>query len=127
VSAAPTTLTVDAFGSTGITVTSTGFLPNETGIVVGLGNGGSGGPIGTVDADANGAISYTYVDPTPAAGDFRLTFFGSVTYDQIFDFTVVAALAATGAEVDVPLIAGAVLLLGGVALAIVGSKRRRTA
>lgn len=131
VSSAPTTLTVDAYGSTGITVTTTGFLPNETGIVVGLGNAGSGGPIGTVDADANGAISYTYVAPTPSAGDYRLTFFGSVSYQQQFDFAVTAAaapaLAATGADLELPLIAGGVLLLGGVALAVVGAKRRRTA
>lgn len=133
VSSAPTTLTVDAYGSTGITVTTTGFLPNETGIVVGLGNAGSGGQIGAVDADANGAISYTYVAPTPVAGDYRLTFFGSVSYPQQFDFAVTAAaapapaLAATGANVELPLIAGGVLLLGGVALAVVGAKRRRTA
>jgi hypothetical protein len=133
ISSAPTTLTVAQYGSTGITVTTSGFLPNETGIIVGLGNGGTGGPIGTVDADAQGVITYTYIEPSPEIGSYRLSFFGSVSADQFFDFSVTAtaaaaaALAATGTDSFAPVVVGGVLLLGGAALAIVAIKRRRTA
>ena len=125
---APTTLTSEAFGTTGITVTTSGFLPNETGIDVGLGSGATGGSVGTVSADAQGVATFTYVEPSPQAGSYRLSFFGSVPNPQQFDFTVTAAaLPQTGADAEVPLIAGGVLLLGGVALAIVAARRRRTA
>ena len=142
VSTAPTTLTATQYASTGITVTTSGFLPNETGIVVGLGNGGTGGPIGTVDADAQGVITYARIEPTPANGSYTLSFFGSVSDPQVFEFTVTgaagsgagtptataaaAALAATGTDSFAPLAAGGVLLLGGAALAIVAIRRRRT-
>ena len=72
--------------------------------------------------------TFTYVEPSPQAGSYRLSFFGSVPNPQQFDFTVTAAaLPQTGADAEVPLIAGGVLLLGGVALAIVAARCRRTA
>jgi hypothetical protein len=127
VSTAPTTITLADYGSTGLTVTTSGFLPNEAGIDVGIGSGGSGGSVGTVTADALGVATFTYIEPSPVAGGYRMTFTGSVPNPQIFDFAVTGALAVTGVDTTVPVIAGSVLLLGGAALAIVASKRRRTA
>lgn len=122
---APTTLTAAAFQSTGITVSTSGFLPNEAGIVVGLGTGGSGGPVGVVAADAQGRVSYTYVGlATEGVGAYTLSFFGSVPNSQVFSFDVTAALAATGVELGVPAAAAfAALALGAVFLI---ARRRRT-
>jgi len=134
VTGAPATIGQIDYGTAGkgYTVSTTGFVPFEgLQVYVGKANG-DGGQLTTLVADANGAVSYSWVGATTAEnlGDYSIAFVGdSSTAFQIFEFSLVAqaTLAATGADVEVPLIAGGVLLLGGVALAVVAAKRHRTA
>ena len=132
VTGAPATIGQVDYGTAGkgYTVSTTGFVPNEP-ITIYASSPGAGGPIATAIADANGTVSYSWVGATTAEqlGDYTLAIVGDdSTAFQLFEFAVVAqaTLAATGAEVEVPLIAGGVLLLGGVALAVISAKRRRT-
>ncbi|MBH0129697.1 hypothetical protein [Salinibacterium sp. NK8237] len=85
---AQTTITRSVFISSGITITSSGFLPDEAGIVVTLTSEGAPSVVGTVDADAAGQISFTYQHPdaTAAAGTYSLSFAGSVPNTQVFEF-----------------------------------------
>jgi len=131
---APTTLTQPAYAATGITITTTGFLPGEEVEVYQsfpTAAGPDGGNAPGVTADANGAITYTFrpaAGVTPLVGAYNLTFVGTAGA-QLFDYSITAAaaaLAATGTDSFAPLAAGGVLLLGGAALAIVAIKRRRT-
>ena len=133
VSSAPTTLTQTEYAATGITITTTGFVPGENVEVYQsfpTANGPDGGNAPGVTADANGAITYTFrpeAGVTPLVGDYNLTFVGEAGA-QFFDYAVTAsaALAATGTDSLAPLAAGGVLLLGGAALAIVAIRKRRT-
>ncbi len=129
VATAPTTITTTALASTGLTVTTTGFLPNEAniGVYISLPNG-TGGPIADLVADANGAISYTYIATSPAeAGAYQLVFVGSVPNAQFFAFAAVAALPNMGVDATTPIIAASALLLGGAALAVIATKRGKRA
>ena len=128
-SAGPATITPADLGTPGMgfTATTTGFVPNESGDVYIDGPDG-GGPVGSFVVDANGAVLFTFVafDGSSALGAYRLILVGDSGVAQVFDFTVVAAaLAATGVDAALPIVAGGVLLLGGAALAVVATKRRQ--
>jgi LPXTG-motif cell wall-anchored protein len=99
----------------GLTLTVTGYVPGET-VAFGIGNGGSGGSVGTAVADVNGAATLTYVAPSPMEiGDYTFGAFGEDSgVGQFAAFAVVAdTLAATGADPTPALTVGGVLLLGG--------------
>lgn len=125
VPSAPTSISLANLTGPGITVTTSGFVPNES-VDVYFSDPNSGGQIDTVVADANGELLFTYVGPASSPlGDYNLTFVGSVPNFQTFDFAVVAtALAATGLDLTVPVIGCAILLLGGAALALIAARRR---
>lgn len=103
VTTAPGTTSLEDATSTGVTVTTNGFVPGET-VSVGFANGGSGGPTGdTVVADATGTITFTYVLPgDTVAGTYTLSFFGAVPSPQFFTFDVTAPAAVVVPPVDTP-------------------------
>jgi hypothetical protein len=84
--------------------------------------------LGTFKADANGVLTAEFTLPAGApAGSHTLVYEGTVTYFQE-SFTVTAAgklLAATGADIAVPLTVGLGLVAAGVG-ALVVSRRRNT-
>jgi hypothetical protein len=132
--AGPATITPADLGTPGkgFTVSTTGFVPNES-LSIYLGSSSNGGQIDTAVADASGAVTYTYIAPDTASAldAYTLTLVGddSSTFQQ-FAFSVVAAapaLAVTGFDAAVPAVAGGVLLLGGAALALIAVKRRKNA
>ena len=129
VTGAPATITQAAFGSTGWNLTASGFLPNETvSVFASSPNGGGGLP--DVIADANGVATFSWVGTTTEElGAYEVTLVGldASQVDQRFSFSVVAALPNMGVETTLPIIAASALLLGGAALAIVASKRRKRA
>jgi hypothetical protein len=131
VSAAPTSVSQADFGTEGVTATTTGFVPGETVSTYLSTTESVSDPIDLV-ADADGAVSYTWVAPVMNMdlGPYVITFVGLTSgVEQLFDFDVIAgaALAATGFDsISVAAAAGG-LVLGGVALLAVAAKRRRTA
>ena len=131
-SSGPATITAADLGAAGkgFTATTTGFVPNESGDVY-LDGPDAGGPVGSFTADDNGAATFTFIAPdaNSALGDYTLVLVGGDSQVvQFFDFAVVApALAATGTDATLPIAAGGIMLLGGVALAIVAAKRRKRA
>jgi hypothetical protein len=132
VSTAPTSVTQTDFGTAGrgVTATTTGFVPGETVSTYLSTTQSVSDPIDLI-ADADGAVSYTWVAPVTNMdlGEYSILFVGAASgVEQLFSFEVIAdaALAATGSQVELPLIAGGTLLLGGVALAVVAAVRRRT-
>jgi hypothetical protein len=130
VSTAPTSIPVSEFTvSPGISVTTTGLLPNEV-VDVYYSSLNSGGQIATATANAQGSISFSYFDPTATVGSpYQLVFVGETASKnpQFFSFAVTAAaLAETGVTATAPLVIGAVLLLAGLAtVAFVVLRRRR--
>ena len=132
VTAAPTTVSQAAFGTTGATVTTTGFLGNESVAYRLTGPSGTGPQVVAGHADATGAFSFTLVAPTTtvAVGSYSLVLYGALSgAPQTFDFTVTAsatatdALASTGIEPVVPFAIAGITVLGG--LALIGTARRR--
>ncbi len=124
---APTTITPEAFDSTGFTVTTSGFLPNESGILLFVTGPSfpSSQLLASATADANGVATYTYFAPSSELGNYQFVFDGIVPNSQFFDFSVVASsLAATGSDAIPPLAVGSALLLLGLAF-VVGANRRR--
>lgn len=119
------------FGTTGYSVTTTGFVPGETVHVYLATTESLSDPIDVV-ADSNGSVSYTWTAPVTNmdVGPYEVTFtaeLGSRTA-QIFAFSVVAqALAATGTDIGGVVVAGGILLLGGAAVALVSTNRRQRA
>jgi hypothetical protein len=124
---APTSISLADYTTTGkgITIATNGFLPNES-IDVYYSTPNNGGQLTTIAANANGAVSFNYVETDPATivGAYQLTFVGSVPNPQFFDFTVVAALAATGLNLVPPIIIAAALLAIGAAFVIIARRRR---
>ncbi len=131
---APTTITLSDFENTGFTVTTSGFLPNESGIrlFVTAPTGPSSQLLASATADANGVANYTYFAPGTELGNYQFVLDGSVPNSQSFDFTVVTSsapaaapsLAATGSDVIFPVVTGFALLLLGLTLAIGASRRQ---
>ena len=133
VTAAPTTILTTDLAANGVTVTTSGFLPNET-VGYTLSDGASGAA-GT--ASSTGEVTFNYRSAAPA-GSYTLGLVGAASaVAQSFPFTVTApavldggpsapALAATGSEPLIPLVIGAVLLLGGTTFVVVAARRRRT-
>jgi hypothetical protein len=122
---APTTIAVGDFAAApGITVTTNGFLPGGAVDVVYDTPGGSS-TIATVNADAQGSITFSHFDPAATVGSYGLRFFGSVPNGQTFAFAVTAAvLAATGVPATLPLLIASGLLLAGLVLAAIAMRRR---
>lgn len=121
----PATVTLTA-AHTGAAFSSTGFLPGES-VEVYLSTADTGGHVADVIADANGVVTFTLADPTLTLGDYTLVFAGSLPNFQRFTFSIVAdpaVLAATGADLSTPVVAGGFLLLAGAALALVATRRR---
>lgn len=135
VTAAPTTATQAAFGSTGLTYTTSGFLPGEeANVFLGTSLTGVAGP-----ADGNGVITYKLVglSAAEAVGDYTVRFVGLDTaVEQSFDFAVTANAAAggavvngaalpnTGADALTQVLIAAALLFCGTAALVVSARRR---
>ncbi len=118
-----------AFGTTGYSVTTTGFVPGEDVTVYLATTQSLSDPIPVV-ADSNGSVSYTWVAPVTSMdlGTYEVTFVAEVgsRTSQVFAFDVLAqSLAATGSDIGIPVIAGGILLLGGAALVALSTKRRQ--
>lgn len=129
VTSAPTTIAfADYIAAPGVTVSTTGFLPNEV-VDVYYSTPDGGGQIGTVTADAGGALTYTHFDAAATKGGaYSITLVGETATDnpQRFDFTVAKAeLAETGVDATPYLAVSSALLLSGVALVQVVAARRR--
>ena len=126
---APTSISLADYTTAGkgITIATNGFLPNES-IDVYYSTPNNGGQLTTIAADANGAVSFNYVETDPATivGAYQLTFVGSVPNPQFFDFAVVATLAATGLNLMPPIVIAAALLAIGAAFVIIARRRRTT-
>lgn len=137
VTAAPITIVTTDLAATGVTVTTSGFLPNES-VDYSMSNGDSGAA-GT--ASSSGVLTFTYLSGAPA-GSYTLSLVGAASgVAQSFAFTVTApavpgggpgvtpsaALAATGTDPSLALGAGSALILGGAAIAAVATRRRRAA
>ena len=128
VSTAPTSIGQVDFSTAGATATTTGFVPGETVSTYLNTTQSTSDPIDLV-ADANGAVTYTWVAPVNNmdVGTYEILFVGGTSgLLQFFDFDVTAqvGLAATGVDAIVPLSGGALLLFGGIALVVVAAKRR---
>lgn len=140
VSAAPTTIAQAALAATGVTVTTTGFLPNEP-IEFSL-DGGTSSSAGT--AGVGGAFSVTRTAAAASAGSHTIVLRGTTSgVAQSFAFTVTApavvtpvvvppaapALAATGGNTGTPagIAAGGLLVLLGSALVFIAPRRGRRA
>jgi hypothetical protein len=127
--ASPITTTVAR--TTGVTVTTNGFLPGET-VDVGVGGSSSGGSVGSAVADANGLVTFSYVFPANVPADtYTLTLTGAVPDPQRFSIVVqdpavvTPVLAETGSDPTFGLtLAGSLLILGAV-LAVASAKARR--
>jgi LPXTG-motif cell wall-anchored protein len=121
---APTTITFADFAKTGVTANFTGYIPGED-VEVYLSSGQSGGLLEVVQADANGAVEYTYSEAGHTqAGTFTIGGFGSTsgvnTWAE-FDLTA-NVLPATGVDGTPIAIVGGILLLAGIGAIVV---RRR--
>lgn len=126
---APTTIPVSDYQtSPGVTVKTTGFLPNS-GVDVGYSKlGGPFSLLTTLTADSTGTIVFSHWDPTAVVGAYTLQFAGNVPNPQTFDFTATApVLAATGVPATQPLLVGAGLVLVGLLFSLVAVRRRSRA
>lgn len=106
VSPAAPTITVSAFGTTGVTAAFSGFTPGDS-VQVGYGTGGMGGEVGTpVTVDASGVVSATLrssdIGSGAAAPGNYFLFAGNVAGNivaQVANITVVADPAAPATPV----------------------------
>ena len=127
---APTSIGQVDFGTTGLTATTTGFVPGEVVSAFLSTTQSVSDPIDLV-ADVNGAVSYTWIAPVTYMdlGTYDISFVGSASGTmQFFDFDVLAqALAATGVDASASILAAGALLLAGAALTVVATRSRERA
>ena len=112
--------------STGVSVTTNGFLPGET-VAASVGDGS----VGSAVADANGLVTFSYVFPaTTTVGSYALTLTGAVPDPQLFSIVLqdpaAPVLAETGSNPTFGLtLAGSLLLLGATLAVVSATSRRR--
>jgi hypothetical protein len=124
-------ITPAAFATDGFTVTTNGFLPDET-LDLRLGFDTAWGTDDTrlaegANANDSGAVTYTWTWTGVALpGDYRITLHSTDgTRLQFFEFEVVDSLPSTGAEPLGLIYASGALGLVGTAIVVTGAIRRK--